>query len=113
MIWSVIICAKHFQPAIVLIDDFETIFPGSSKGKKKDAVPNFGPKMKKVMLDMKKNKLWNKNDRISVIACSNKPYEGSVKEAKKLFDKKIYFPYPNYSGRSLLLKSFIAEKAGK
>jgi hypothetical protein len=57
-----------------MIDDFETIFPGSGKSKKKDSPPNFGPKMKKFIVDMKKNKLWNKNDRIAVIGCTNKPF---------------------------------------
>ena len=97
----------------MLIEDFETIFPGSSKGKKRDGPPNFGPKMKKIILDMKKNKLWNKNDRISVIACSNRPYEGSLKDFKKLFDKKIYFPYPNYATRKIMIKKFITKKVGK
>lgn len=69
--------------------------------------------MKKVIVDMKKNKLWNKNDRIAVVCCSNKPYDGSLKEAKKLFDKKIYFPYPNYAARKLMIKTFILEKIGK
>jgi hypothetical protein len=55
--WSVIICAKHFQPSIVLIEDFETIFPGSgAKTKKKSSDPfsNFGPKMKKTNCRYKK-----------------------------------------------------------
>lgn len=32
---------------------------------------------------------------------------------KKLFDKKIYFPYPNYSTRKLMLQTFIEKKVGK
>lgn len=82
MAWSVIICAKHFQPSIVLVEDFEAIFPGSgAKTKKKSSDPfsNFGPKMKKSIVDIKKNKLWAKNDRIAVIGCSNKPYDASLK----------------------------------
>ena len=62
---------------------------------------------------IQKNKFWNKNDRIAVIGCSNKPYEGSLKQVKKLFDKKIYFPYPNYAARKLMIKKFIHEKIGK
>jgi ATP-dependent 26S proteasome regulatory subunit len=106
LIWSVIICAKEYQPSIVLIDDFETIFSGV-KTKKNSGSPPFGPKMKKIIGDMKKNKLWNKNDQIAVIACTNKPYDGTLKDMKKLFDKKLYFPYPNYATRKLLVKSFI------
>ena len=65
------------------------------------------------MVDMKKNKLWNKNDRISVVGCSNKPYDGSLKEFKKMFDKKICFPYPNYAARKLIIKKFITERVGR
>lgn len=67
--------------------------------------------MKKPLLDLKKNKLWQKADRIAVIGYSNKPFDGSLKDFKKLFDKKIYFPYPNYSSRKLLLQNFIEKKA--
>jgi len=63
--------------------------------------------MKKPLVDLKKNKLWTKNDRVAVIGCSNKPYDASMKEMKKLFDKKIYFPYPNYTTRKFMLKTFI------
>ena len=110
LIWSVIICAKHFQPAIIIVEDFESIFPAGGKGKKKSDGSNFGTKMKKPLLDMKKNKLWEKTDRISVIGFSNKPYDGSLKDFKRLFDKKIYFPYPNYSSRKLMLQKFIEKK---
>lgn len=68
--------------------------------------------MKKPLLDLKKNKLWAKTDRIAVIGCSNKPYEASLKDMKKLFDKKIYFPYPNYATRKLMLQSFVENKIG-
>ena len=30
--------------------------------------------MKKMIVELKKNKYWDKTDRISIIACSNKPY---------------------------------------
>jgi hypothetical protein len=89
-----------------MIDDFETIFSGV-KTKKNAGPPSFGPKMKKIITDMKKNKLWTKNDQIAVIACTNKPYDATLKDMKKIFDKKIYFPYPNYASRKVLLKHFI------
>jgi hypothetical protein len=98
-----------------LIEDFETIFPGSgAKAKKKtnDPSSNFGQKMKKPILDIKKNKLWDKNDRIAVIGCSNKPYDASLKEMKKIFDKKIFFPYPNYPTRKLMFQTFLEKKVG-
>ena len=80
--------------------------------KKNSGKPSFGQKMKKVIGDMKKNKLWSKNDQIAVIACTNKPYDASIKDMKKLFDKKMYFPYPNYATRKLMIKHFIEEKVG-
>ena len=89
-----------------MIDDFETIFSGV-KPKKGSGASSFGPKMKKIMADMKKNKLWTKNDQIAVVACTNKPYDANIKDMKKMFDKKMYFPYPNYATRKLLIKSFI------
>ncbi len=32
---------------------------------------------------------------------------------KKMFDRKIYFPYPNYATRKQLIKYFIQKKIGK
>jgi hypothetical protein len=55
------------------------------KKKVNSNIPNFGPKMKKPVKDLKKNRLWDKNDRITVIGYSNKPYEGAMKYYKKLF----------------------------
>ncbi len=63
--------------------------------------------MTKVVTELRKNKLWSKGDKIAVICCSNKAYECSPKEIKTIFDKTIYFPYPNYPTRKLLLKKFI------
>ena len=112
LLWSVIISAKEFQPAIIMLDDFETIF-SAAKTKKRDPSVAFAARMKKVIADMKKNKLWSKNDRIAVIGCSNKPYDATMKDCKKLFDKKIYFPYPNYATRKLIINRLIEEKVGK
>lgn len=46
-------------------------------------------------------------DRVMFIACSNKPYEGSAKDMKNFFEKKLYFPYPNYATRKLLFTRFV------
>jgi IQ and AAA domain-containing protein len=62
---------------------------------------------------MKRNKLWTKSDRIAVVACSNKPYDATMKDCKKLFDKKIYFPFPNYATRKSLVRTLIEQKVGK
>ena len=111
LLWSVIICAKEYQPAIILIDDFEQIFSGV-KGKKRDVNP-VALRMKKIVTDMKRNKLWSKTDRIAIIACSHKPYDATMKDCKKLFDKKIYFPFPNYAPRKLLAQKLIEDKVGR
>ena len=68
--------------------------------------------MKKIIGDMKKNKLWSKTDRISVVCCTNKPYDATLKDCKKFFDKQIYFPFPNYATRKQLAKSMIESKIG-
>ena len=70
-------------------------------------LPHLVQKWKKLWATWKKNKLWTKNDQIAVIACTNKPYDANIKDVKKLFDKKMYFPYPNYATRKLLIKHFI------
>jgi hypothetical protein len=62
---------------------------------------------------MKKNRYWEKTDRIAVIGCSNRPYNGNIKLIKRMFHKYYYFPYPNYATRKLLFESFLADKLGK
>jgi hypothetical protein len=32
---------------------------------------------------------------------------------KKIFDKKIYFPYPNYASRKHIIQHMIEQKAGR
>ncbi len=51
--------------------------------------------------------------RITIIGCTSEPAEGNKKEFKKFFDKAIYFPFPDYTTRRLMWKTFIAEKGGK
>lgn len=104
-----IIIAKKYQPSIVLIEDVETIL--QPKKKKKGVVSN--AKMKKGILEMRKNKLWDKLDRIAVVGCSIKPYNGEIKLFKKVFQKHYYFPYPNYATRKLLIEHLIATEIGK
>lgn len=45
--------------------------------------------------------------RITIIGCTSEPTEGSKKEFKKFFDKAIFFPFPDYTTRRLMWKSFI------
>jgi len=51
--------------------------------------------------------------RITVIGCTNKPIEGSKAEFKKMFDRSIYFPFPDYTTRRLMWKTFIEEQGGE
>lgn len=43
------------------------------------------------------------------IACTNKPFESSTRDLKLFFDKKFYFPYPNYATRKLLFQKFVEQ----
>lgn len=108
--WMSIIVAKYFQPALILVEDVDTILQQKKK-KKKDHF--FGVKLRKPLVELKKNKLWEKTDRIAVIGCSNKPYNGDLKAIKKMFHRHYYFPYPNYATRRLLFEAFLTEKLGK
>jgi len=107
--WMSIIVAKRFQPTLVLIEEVETIL----QLKKKKKEHSFGSRLSKPIIEMKKNKLWEKTDRIAVIGCSNRPYNGSLKAIKRMFHKHYYFPYPNYASRKLLFETFLTERIGK
>lgn len=48
-----------------------------------------------------------------MIGCTSEPHEGSKKEFKKFFDKSIYFPFPDYTTRRLMWKTFIEAAGGK
>jgi len=51
--------------------------------------------------------------RITIVACTSEPHEGNKKKFKKFFDKAIYFPFPDYTTRRLMWKTFINEIGGK
>jgi hypothetical protein len=61
---------------------------------------------------LKKAKFFEPTDRIAIIGCSNKANKNdfNLKEAKNYFEKKIFFPFPNYATRKDLFKSMIEEK---
>ena len=60
--------------------------------------------MRKTLLEFKKKKFCEVTDRIAFIGCTNKPWDGNTKELKNFFEKKFYFPFPNYSTRLMLFK---------
>jgi hypothetical protein len=99
--------AKNLQPAIIHIKDIENWFP--KKSTKKNKVPaGKCIKFKKDLL-MQINKHLERNDKVVVIGTTSKPFYMNLAEAKKLFFKKFYFPFPDYSSRIKLLKYFIVE----
>ena len=50
--------------------------------------------------------------RVVTICCTNK-HDVSRKDFRKIFDKKMYFPYPDYGTRIALFQAFVAQKGGK
>jgi len=103
--------AKTFPPAIIYMDEVEQIFKGKKKKKKGAggaAGPNF-TKLRKTLTKYKK-KVLKKEDRVAVIASTNKPWEMNKKFVKPFAQKKFYFPFPNYSTRKALFEHFMQQK---
>lgn len=53
------------------------------------------------------------DERILIVGCTSEPHEGNKVEFKNFFDKKVYFPFPDYSTRRLMWKYFIEMTGGK
>jgi len=102
MAWKV---AHEFEPCIILVNEADLIYPGKKKSKEAKAAA----KIKKPLEDV--IKCTKPGKRVVTILCTNK-YDVSRKDLKK-FDKKIYFPYPDYGTRILLFQNFVEEKGGK
>ena len=109
--------ALKYQPAIILIDGIEQYFPGKPKKKanqKKSGIPppviGRCSKYKKDLIAQIKIHLdhW---DKVAIIATTNLPQYCDLKELKKLFSKKFYFPYPDNTNSGLIFKSLV-EKNG-
>ena len=100
--------AKEFQPSIIYLDQCEQVF-GAAK-KKKGAPAAQWAKIKKPIQDFKKAKYLLPTDRVVFIGCTSKPLECGMKDSKQFFEKKIFFPYPNYGTRKLLFNHFIQNK---
>jgi SpoVK/Ycf46/Vps4 family AAA+-type ATPase len=114
LIATVMFVAKEYQPSIIYIDEAEKVWPAKKKGKKgkkpkKD--PNAPQRIKKTLAKWK-GKFVEDDFRITIIGCTSEPESCSKKEFKKFFDKSIYFPFPDYSTRRLMWKSFIEELGG-
>jgi SpoVK/Ycf46/Vps4 family AAA+-type ATPase len=99
--------AKSFQPSIIYIKDIENWF--GKKATKKRKIP--APKCQKFKKDLlaQINKHLERNDKVVVIGTTSKPWYMNQNDAKKIFYKKFYFPFPDYSSRMAIIKHFIVE----
>ena len=87
---------------------------GKKKGQKgrKGAEAAAPARIKKALLKTRAQWITDET-RITIIGCTSEPQEGSKKDFKKFFDKSIYFPFPDYTTRRLMWKTFIENSGGK
>jgi SpoVK/Ycf46/Vps4 family AAA+-type ATPase len=116
MIAMVFVVAKEYQPGLIYIDEAEKIWPAKKKKKKgqKKAKKNDmnDPKRIEKALGKWRSKWITDEVRITIVGCTSEPHEGNKKKFKKFFDKAIYFPFPDYTTRRLMWKTFIFELGG-
>ena len=114
LVATVMLVAKEYQPSIIYIDEAEKVWPAKKKGKngKKKKDPSAPSRIKKTLAKWKA-KFLNDKTRVTIIGCTSEPDSGSKKEFKKFFDKALYFPFPDYSTRRLMWKTFIEELGGQ
>ena len=118
MVASVMMTAKEYQPSIIYVDECEKVWAGKSKGKKKKKGgkkkgKNDGPGRIKKAMGKWRAKFLDEKTRVTIIGCTCDPDSGSPKDFKKHFDKAIYFPFPDYTTRRLMWKSFVENGGGK
>lgn len=108
--------AKEFEPSVIYIDEAEKVWPAKKKKKKgqKKAKKNdmTQPTRIKKTLTKWKAKWITDQTRVTIIGCTSEPTDGNKKDFKKFFDKAIYFPFPDYTTRRLMWKTFIFERGG-
>lgn len=117
LVAAVMLTAKEYQPSIIYVDEAERVWAAKKKGKKKKggkkkSDPSNPARIKKT-LGKWRTKFLDEKTRITIIGCTSEPGEGSKKEFKKFFDKTIYFPFPDYTTRRLMWRSFIEKFNGK
>ena len=93
------------QPVIIYIDECEQFFTGGKKNKDKDGPSRF----KKDML-LYKNQALQPEHRAIVIGSTKAPENGDLKDLRGFFDKFLYFPYPDYSSRRLVIKYYLEQQ---
>jgi len=96
------------------------VWPGKGKGKKKKkgAKAKKGndarnPSRIKKPFAKWRTKFLDDKTRVTIIGCTCDPESASKKDFKKFFDFAIYFPFPDYSTRRLMWKTFIESRGGK
>ena len=117
LIAMVFVVAKEFQPALIYIDEAEKVWPAKKKKKKGQkkktkAEMLLEPQRLKKTLGKWRTKWVTDETRITIIACTSEPHEGHKKDFKKFFDKAIYFPFPDYTTRRLMWRTFINQRGG-
>ena len=114
LIATVMIVAKEYQPGIIYMDEAEKIWPakGKKRRSRKKKTNYKDPTRIKTILSKWKSKILVE-PRVTIVACTNVPHEGSKTDFKKFFDKSIYFPFPDYTTRRLMWKTFIERKSGR
>lgn len=115
---ALVMCtAKEYQPSIIYIDEIDKVYPGKKKKKKGEKKSKKkdkdGPSRIKKSLTKWNKKFINHETRITIIGCTSVPEEGSKKDFKKFFNKAIYFPFPDYTTRRLMWRTFIEQHKGK
>jgi SpoVK/Ycf46/Vps4 family AAA+-type ATPase len=107
--------AKQNQPAVIYVDQADSIFFGGGKikGLVKDPLAkrylNFIIFSKKKQISSFK-KLILPDYRIIIIMCTNKPY--AIKDLK-VFDQTFYFGLPSLSDSYRIWKTVIEKKVGR
>jgi SpoVK/Ycf46/Vps4 family AAA+-type ATPase len=109
------IAAKKYGPSIIYIDECEKVFPGKKKkgkkrggAKKKDQ--NTAKRIKKAIMKWRAKWLTDETN-ITIIGCTSEPALGSSKDFKKFFKHSIYFPFPDYTTRRHMWRTFIENQA--
>lgn len=132
MLAAIFIVAEKYQPSIIYIDEVHKIWKGKKKKGKKGKKGSAGfafkvdrslkaftedkKKLAKFKKSFKMCKEWvykGPFNRIKIIGCTNEPQSGSEKDFKKIFDKSIFFPFPDYTTCRLCWKTFIEKLGGK
>ena len=120
LVAMVFMVAKEYQPAVIYIDEAERMWAAKKKKKKGKGAGKAGkrnpmaePARLVPALTQWQKKFMTDDKRITILACTSEPQEGNKKKIKKFFDRAIYFPFPDYSTRRLMWKTFITELGGK